>query len=129
MARDKGTVPYMDFGTVEVKIRDRNDNEPFFKTVSETKLGMVKNCDFTFSAQSTLNRFYTNLEDKIRSLMCIAFEGLTFFLLVSKNYGPFKLKENQVPYATVGKVYAEDQDVGKNAEITYSVVGENVALE
>lgn len=37
MARDKGTVPYMDFGTVEVKIRDRNDNEPFFKTVSETK--------------------------------------------------------------------------------------------
>lgn len=41
MARDKGTVPYMDFGTVEVNIRDRNDNEPFFKTVSETKLGMV----------------------------------------------------------------------------------------
>lgn len=52
-----------------------------------------------------------------------------FFLLVSKNYGPFKLKENQVPYVTVGKVYAEDQDVGKNAEITYSVIGENVALE
>ncbi|XP_067054992.1 protocadherin Fat 4-like [Acropora muricata] len=71
MARDKGTVPYMDFGTVEVNIRDRNDNEPFFKT----------------------------------------------------NYGPFKLKENQVPYVTVGKVYAEDQDVGKNAEITYSVIG------
>lgn len=95
MARDKGTVPYMDFGTVEVNIRDRNDNEPFFKTVSETKLGMVKNCDFTFSAQSTLNLFYTNLEDKIRSLMCIAFEGLTFFYLFPRIMDRSSLKKTK----------------------------------
>lgn len=34
MARDQGTVPYMDFGTVEVKILDMNDNTPLFTTVS-----------------------------------------------------------------------------------------------
>ena len=34
MARDQGTVPYMDFGTVEVKILDTNDNTPLFTTVS-----------------------------------------------------------------------------------------------
>ena len=34
MARDQGLVPYMDFGTVDVKILDMNDNTPLFTTVS-----------------------------------------------------------------------------------------------
>lgn len=80
MARDKGTVPYMDFGTVEVNIGDRNDNEPFFKTVSKMKLGMVKNFVFAFSAQSTFNTFLHELGGPTHP-MYIPFEGLTFFYL------------------------------------------------
>lgn len=38
MARDQGTVPYMDFGTVDVEILDMNDNTPRFTTVSRLKL-------------------------------------------------------------------------------------------
>lgn len=37
MARDQGMVPYMDFGTVEVKILDMNDNKPLFTTVSNVR--------------------------------------------------------------------------------------------
>lgn len=35
MARDQGMVPYMDFGTVEVKVLDVNDKAPVFETVSK----------------------------------------------------------------------------------------------
>ena len=41
MARDQGSVPYMDFGTVDVKILDMNDNTPVFKTVSKLLLNML----------------------------------------------------------------------------------------
>lgn len=41
MARDQGTVPYMDFGTVDVKILDMNDNTPLFTTVSDLLLTLV----------------------------------------------------------------------------------------
>lgn len=34
MARDQGVVPFMDFGTVDVRILDMNDNTPLFTTVS-----------------------------------------------------------------------------------------------
>ena len=34
MARDQGVVPFMDFGTVDVRILDMNDNPPLFTTVS-----------------------------------------------------------------------------------------------
>ena len=36
MARDKGTVPYMDFGTVDVNVVDVNDNTPVFTKVNHT---------------------------------------------------------------------------------------------
>lgn len=69
MARDKGTVPYMDFGTVEVNIGDRNDNEPFFKTVSKMKLGMVKNFVFALVHNPLLTLFCTNSVDQL--IRCI----------------------------------------------------------
>ena len=34
-------------------------------------------------------------------------------------------KENDDTNITLGKVSAEDKDIGKNAEITYSITGEN----
>lgn len=34
MARDQGVVPFMDFGTVDVRILDMNDNTPLFTAVS-----------------------------------------------------------------------------------------------
>ena len=34
MARDRGAVPYMDFGTVDVTVLDRNDKIPVFISVS-----------------------------------------------------------------------------------------------
>ncbi|XP_078366665.1 protocadherin Fat 4-like [Oculina patagonica] len=74
MARDKGTVPYMDFGTVDVKILDMNDNTPRFTTT----------------------------------------------------FGPFEATENEPVNTTIGKVFAEDEDIGKNAEITYSITGGDV---
>lgn len=80
MARDKGTVPYMDFGTVEVNIGDRNDNEPFFKTVSKMKLGMVKNFVFALVHNPLLTLFLHELGGPTHP-MYIPFEGLTFFYL------------------------------------------------
>ncbi|XP_068723113.1 protocadherin Fat 4-like isoform X1 [Montipora capricornis] len=39
------------------------------------------------------------------------------------SYGPFVAKENEDTNITLGKVSAEDKDIGKNAEITYSITG------
>lgn len=48
----------------------------------------------------------------------------TFF----QTFGPFTAKENESANATVGKVFAEDKDIGNNAKITYSIIGEKIAL-
>lgn len=45
-----------------------------------------------------------------------------------QTFGPFTAKENESANATVGKVFAEDKDIGNNAKITYSIIGEKIAL-
>ena len=57
MARDQGSVPYMDFGTVDVKILDMNDNTPVFKTVSKLLLHtfLVRNYfDLSYSIRNII---------------------------------------------------------------------------
>ena len=55
MARDQGTVPYMDFGTVDVEILDMNDNTPRFTAVSRLPFILARvwmtSKSFTFSKQ------------------------------------------------------------------------------
>ena len=43
-----------------------------------------------------------------------------------QTFGPFATTENEVANTTVGKVSAEDKDVGPNAEIVYSITGQNI---
>jgi len=36
--------------------------------------------------------------------------------------------ENEPVNTTIGKVFAEDKDIGKNAEITYSITGRSLLV-
>lgn len=42
---------------------------------------------------------------------------------VFQTFGPFEATENEPVNTTIGKVYAEDEDIGKNAKITYTITG------
>ena len=45
-----------------------------------------------------------------------------------QTFGPFTATENEPVNTTIGKVSAKDEDIGKNAEITYSITGRFIVV-